>query len=482
MKTITITLLLLIMSFAAYSQPTGNDIGNYNSDYNKARRDVQKEYEAQADRNRQPNSPYVGYKGLSEAEKAELQKWWDNITGKPSEAEKAASDALIEEGSRKYREYEVAMSEKLGKEQEQDRIFARPFKDRMIQIGFNEEDAEKISKQYTWQVKDKYGVYGKGERDINVDIANVGNLLAYFYQNYETADFETLQRCIDTLNEIGATITSNKLSNLLMVKFPAKDGEMVDGQIEKFKLFFGDPPITFTTSDYGTGNFKTMIEDYFIYEAKHPEINPIVTKHTHSQTLELDPYDMMEYHYTHIIDCGDACTAKEKREAKAKFEQLILQELKIKAINGVPNSSANPYRDLLAKKLIPSSLMRKRYFNNNGSVFIGAGNGSKLDYGITTFDNGNIYYGGHKKYGETKGTGMFVYQNGTYYEGEFEGIFTNPTKKGNGKITFPNGYYLTANFKKDIPENPMYYNASGVSISKEEFEIVCNLNDTIIKI
>ena len=479
MKTFTITLLFFIVTFA-YSQPTGNDIGNYNSDYNKARRDVQKEYEAQADRNRQPNSPYVGYKGFSESEKAELQKWWDNITGKESAEAKEARLAKIKAGAEKYREQEAKRSAEQSAQLEDDRNFARPYKDRMLQIGVNEEDAEKISKQYAWQRRDNYGEYGRGERDINVDIANVGNLLAYFYQNYETADFETLQLCIDTLNEIGATITSNKLSNLLLVKFPEKDGAMVAGQIEKFKLFFGDPPITYTTSDYGTGNFKTMIEDYFIYEAKHPQINPIVTNHTHSLLLELDPYDMMEYHYTHIIDCEDACTGKEKREAKAKFEQLILQELKIKAINGVPNSTANPYKDLLAKNPSPSSLMRKRYINNNGSVFIGIGNGSQ-DFGITTFHNGNIYYGGHKKYGETKGKGMFIYQNGTFYEGEFEGIFTSPTKKGNGKITFPNGYYLTANFNKDLPENPTYYNASGETISKEEFESVCNLNDATIK-
>ena len=44
-------------TYPSYCQPTGKDLGNYNSDYNRNRRESQKTYEKQADLNRQPASP-----------------------------------------------------------------------------------------------------------------------------------------------------------------------------------------------------------------------------------------------------------------------------------------------------------------------------------------------------------------------------------------------------------------------------------------
>lgn len=477
MKTIVFTLFLQLVVLNVYSQPTNTQVTDYNSDYNRARRDVQKEYEAQADRNRQPNSPYVGHKGLSAQEKIDLQVWWDNITGKPSAEEKAAHDAKRAEGSKKYREQEAIFRKKISDELELNRQVAKPHKDRMLQLGIVDQDAEKISIQYAQQVNGSYGDYGTGTRFITEELENAGNLLAYFYQNYETADFNTLKLCIDKLNELGATITSNKLTNLLMAKFPEREADLESIQIEKFKSFFANPGIVYSNDEYGKGDFKTMIEDYFSYEAKHPNINTIIVQKTREGLLDLDAYDMMEKYCSYFTE-----DKKEIKAEREKSEELIIQELKIKARNGFPNSTANPYKMLLEKNLSSSSLMRRRYHDNQtGHVYIGSGNSGSQDFGVNIFDNGTIYYGGHGKYGTPKGKGMFFYKSGTYYEGEFDtkSSWTNPVKKGEGKITFTNSYYMVANFKNNIPENAQYYNASGAKITKEEFESVCNMNDAI---
>ena len=88
--TVLLFLSLCQFSFGQYTNEKAND---YNSDYSRARRKVQKEYEAQADRNRQPNSPYVGNKGFSTAEKMQLEAWWNSVTGKPSAVEQEKKKA-----------------------------------------------------------------------------------------------------------------------------------------------------------------------------------------------------------------------------------------------------------------------------------------------------------------------------------------------------------------------------------------------------
>lgn len=469
---IGISLFLFQMTFC---QVPNSQVFNYNSDYNVTRRQVQKEYEAQADRNRQPNSPYVGQKGFSEQEKRELELWWNNATGKLSGEALEKRKKEIEAGSKAYREQQAIWQKKISDEIAQNNQDARPYKELLEQKGITTDESENLAKNYIWQRNGKYGKYGKEGHDFYAEVVEAGNYVTFFYQNYETADFDALKLCIDKLTEFGATITSNKLSKLLVVKYPNREADLDGAQIDKFKMFFDNLGVIYSFEQYYSGNNKIVIDDYFKYEAKNPKVNLVVLKYLKS-TLPHDAYDMITEYYTDRAKCPDCFSGKIKREDRANFEKLMLQELKIKAINGIENCKINPYQLLLDQNKSNSNLFRRRYYDNdNGFTFIGYGSKKDWDFGIASFEDGSVFYGGFGKYNAAKGKCVFVYKNKVFYEGNMDGGFSAPTKKGAGKITFPNGYYLTANFKKDIPENASYFDESGNTLTKEEFEKHCDM-------
>ena len=464
-----LSLLAFQMSFC---QAPNSQVFNYNSDYNATRREVQKEYEKQADRNRQPNSPYVGQKGFSEVEKNELELWWNKATGKisPEALEKQRNE--IEAGAKKYREQEAIWRKKLSDEIAQNNQDARPYKEILIQKGITEDEAENLAKNYIWQRNGNYGKYGKEDYDFYTEVIDAGNYVTFFYQNYETADFDALKLCIDKLTEFGATITSNKLSKLLVVKYPNREADLDEAKIEKFKMFFNNLGTIYSFDQYYTGNNKVVIDDYFAYEAKNPKVNLIVLKHL-SSTLPYDAYDMITEYYTARAKCPDCFSGKVKREDRANFEKLMLQELKIKAINGIENCKINPYQLLLDQKKSNSDLFRERYYDNyNGFTFIGYGSKKKWDFGVVTYDDGSSYYGGFGKYSTKDGKCIFIFNNKAFFEGKMN----DGEKIDTGKITFPNGYYAIIEYKKNLPQNTLYFNEFGVALSKEDFEKICDLN------
>lgn len=464
------SLLLLQISFG---QVPNSQVFNYNSDYNITRREVQKEYEAQADRNRQPNSPYVGQKGFSEEEKKQLELWWNNATGKLSGEELEKRKKEIEAGAKKYKEQQAIWQKKISDEIAQNNQDARPYKELLEQKGITEEESENLAKNYIWQRNGKYGKYGKEGYDFYSEVVEVGNYVTFFYQNYETADFEALKLCIDKLTAFGATSTSNKLSKLLVVKYPNREADLEGAQIEKFKMFFNNLGTIYSFDQYYSGNNKVIIDDYFKYEAENPKINLIVLKHLNA-TLPHDAYDMITKYYTDRAKCPDCFSGKIKREDRANFEKLMIQEIKIKAINGIENCKINPYQLLLDQKKSNSNLYRKRHYDNyNGFTFIGYGTKGNYDFGIATFDDGRVYFGSFNKSNKKC---IFIYKNKAIYEGNIEPGFFMPTKKGAGKITFPNGYYVTATFKNNLLENASYFNESGNTITKEEFEKHCDMS------
>ena len=469
------TILFLLLYQFSFGQYTNESVNNYNSDYNRARREVQKEYEAQADRNRQPNSPYVGTKGFSTAEKTELEAWWNSVTGKPSAAEQEKRRLEIEEGSRKYREQEAIDREKLRAEQADDRRNQKPYKELVLQMGMTAQEAEDLSLNYIWQINGNYGKYGKEGRDFYADAVETGKYITYFYQNFETANFETLKLCIDKSTQFGATITANKLSNLLLAKFPEREKDLDGAQIAKFIKFFNNLEIMYSFSQYYSGNNKVVVDDYFAYEAKNPKINLLVLNGL-TGLLPHDAYDMITEYYTARTECADCFTGKERRDDQANFQRLMLQELKVKAINGIPNCKINTYQMLLDEKKANPNLYRKRYYDNdNGYTFIGYGKSGDLKFGVATFEDGRVYYGEFKRQPQ-KNKCVFIFKNKAIFEGRSESGFFHPTKNGMGKITFPNGFYVTADFKNNIPENATYYNELGASITKEAFEKNCDMN------
>ncbi len=56
---LTFLSLSLVVCPAAFAQYSGEKAGNYNSDYERSRREAARQLEAQNARNRQPNTPAV---------------------------------------------------------------------------------------------------------------------------------------------------------------------------------------------------------------------------------------------------------------------------------------------------------------------------------------------------------------------------------------------------------------------------------------
>ena len=344
-------------------------------------------------------------------------------------------------------------------------------------MGMTAQEAEDLSINYIWQLNDNYGKYGKEGYDFYAEAVETGKFISYFYQNFETADFETLKLCIDKSTEFGATITANKLSNLLLAKFPEREKDLDSTQIAKFIRFFNNLEIIYSKDQYYSGNNKVLVDDYFAYEAKNPKIN-ILVLNALTDVLPHDAYDMITDYYTARTKCPDCFTGKERREDRANFERLMLQELKVKAINGIPNCKINPYQMLLDEKKANPNLFRERYYDNDGGfTFIGYAKGRDFKFGIVTFKDGRVYYGGFS--GSSKNKCVFIFKNKAYFEGFTDAGFGNPIKNGTGKITFPNGFYVMADFKNNIPESATYYNELGASITKDEFEKNCDMTSIV---
>lgn len=463
-KNVIILLIVIISQLTGYSQYYGDPSGD------KQRAKDNKVYnQQQLDRaNVNKNTPYVRNTEFSAAEKQQLNDWWYSIWGKPSTELSDERRKEIAEGSRRYREQEEISRKKLSDEHAKKREDAKPYRELLIQKGMTEQEATNLSDNYINQKNGNYGKYSKVENDFYSEAVETGNYIGYFYQNIETADFDALKLCIEKATAFGATITANTLSNFLITKYPAREPDLESTQTEIFKKYFNDWG---SKGNYFENN-KTVIDDYFAFEAKNPKVNLIILNSLKT-VLPYDAYDMTTNHYDWRADCPKCHSGKENREDRANFEKLMLQEIQVKAKNGIANCKINPYQMLLDEKKSNSDLFRKRYYdNNNGYTFIGYGSKGYMDFGIATFDDGRVYYGSFKNANKKC---VFIFKNKTIFEGTTKAGF-KPIEDGEGKITFPNGFYVTANFKNNIPEKATYFNESGSVITKEEFDKLNDIN------
>jgi hypothetical protein len=324
---IAIKIGVMFVAVASYGQYSGESANNYNSDYNRARREVQSSYEKQADLNRQPNSPGGGsaYKYMTQAEMDAFDDQLRKASGRPSLAEeRAAREKIEKERKEKYEQFvkkEAAWKAEYFAQADREKAALQPTVDRFIADGFYPEEADNMSRVNKLNTDE--APY------FNENVIYSKKYLDFLKENSRTETFENLEFNIYRLIKVNASVTAFDYMQKLEYRFFDKQVELYRLKLAIYVNFFKSYGFTRSFGNGYEGKMKQIIDSYMELEETNPELFIDFDQATDGLYF-FGPYNIIDTHYKFILDCK-ACDDKDaKRFAKKEKEKYANRYQKMK--------------------------------------------------------------------------------------------------------------------------------------------------------
>ncbi len=263
--------MIIATSNVCIAQYTGERANNYNSDYNRERREVQKNYEKQADLNRQPNAPSTRTNsGFTESEAEQINNEWNRIWGKSAKKEVSS-----EEIRRNYDAYQLQKQKDdeanwalWAIERKNDAVFEAPLRDKLTKDGFYPIEINGMCTDYR---NNKTGGHDQNTYFMkNIFQANV--IIENLRLNYETASFESLAVQIKNLVELRAPFTAIDYITVIEDRFPDKKIEIQRLKLEIAHCFIKDYAFLFG-SNSNEEVLQKFMDFYTVAEDNDAQLN-----------------------------------------------------------------------------------------------------------------------------------------------------------------------------------------------------------------
>jgi hypothetical protein len=441
MKLFLLQIILILTTITCNSQY----INQYNNSASLARREAQRDYDRQADLNRQPNSPGGNYSTALSPEELQAitdifkKKVYKEVVFTLSATEKATfANAAMQ-------------SQKMQNDIKNKLV---SYDDLLQDLPFEFENLKSVSKDNASGIQ----TFQNSNVLISAKFRNgiLDGVSTITYKNHPIID------------KINATLVNGKLNGRGTVDFKDKSFEnltFVNGKahgkcqiVENNKVtvsFFRQNNLIYgPVTQYFTGNSYAT----FIYDNNEP-ITLLIAKR----------YDLNFYYPSQELYQGgfykyltDGNIVKRFEDGEGTFYAGDNKN-DVYDGNGMKGWSNGTLYIGQFKKNTRTGFGKYLYLN--GDIYLGNFKDNKSDGFGRYFYIGGERYEGNFKDSDFSGQGKMFYNDESYYEGNWK----KSLRDGAGQITKKNGYYLKGTFDKGIQKKATFFNDKNVEITENEY-------------